>query len=157
MKNQKGITLIALVVTIVVLLILAGTSIAMLTGENGIITRAQQSAAATTEGEVIDKVTMAYNEVSTDVKVNSATIADYDPTEKVDEFCATIEGVLGDNDGYEVTSDTETDPTAPTITITYTDSTFKDGGKYNAIEYTMTIRTNENRVELSDYRRQVSG
>ena len=35
----KGITLIALVVTIVVLLILAGTSIAMLTGENGIITR----------------------------------------------------------------------------------------------------------------------
>ena len=32
--NQKGITLIALVITIIVLLILAGVSIAMLTGEN---------------------------------------------------------------------------------------------------------------------------
>ena len=33
-KNKKGITLIALVITIVVLLILAGVSIAMLTGNN---------------------------------------------------------------------------------------------------------------------------
>ena len=34
-KQEKGITLIALVVTIIVLLILAGISIAMLTGHNG--------------------------------------------------------------------------------------------------------------------------
>ena len=33
-KNKKGITLIALVITIIVLLILAGVSIAMLTGQN---------------------------------------------------------------------------------------------------------------------------
>lgn len=39
MKNQKGITLVALVITIIVLLILAGVSIAMLTGENGILGR----------------------------------------------------------------------------------------------------------------------
>ena len=39
-KSKKGITLIALVVTIVVLLILAGVSISMLGGENGIITQA---------------------------------------------------------------------------------------------------------------------
>ena len=37
-ENDKGITLIALVITIIVLLILAGVSIAMLTGENGILT-----------------------------------------------------------------------------------------------------------------------
>ena len=41
MKNTKGITLIALVITIIVLLILAGVSIAMLTGENGILTNAK--------------------------------------------------------------------------------------------------------------------
>ena len=35
LKSQKGITLIALVLTIVVLLILAGVSIATLTGQNG--------------------------------------------------------------------------------------------------------------------------
>ena len=40
MKGNKGITLIALVVTIVVLLILAATSIGMLAGENGIVKQA---------------------------------------------------------------------------------------------------------------------
>ena len=42
-RNEKGITLIALVITIIVLLILAGVSIAMLTGENGILTQAQRA------------------------------------------------------------------------------------------------------------------
>ena len=41
--NQKGITLIALVITIIVLLILAGVSIAMLTGQNGILNQAQNA------------------------------------------------------------------------------------------------------------------
>ena len=41
--NNLGITLIALVITIIVLLILAGVSIAMLTGENGILTQAQRA------------------------------------------------------------------------------------------------------------------
>ena len=45
-NNQKGVTLIALVITIIVLLILAGVSIAMLSGENGILTSATKSAAA---------------------------------------------------------------------------------------------------------------
>ena len=39
-QKNKGITLIALVITIIVLLILAGVTISTLTGENGIITRA---------------------------------------------------------------------------------------------------------------------
>ena len=40
-KRQTGITLIALVITIIILLILAGVSIAMLTGNNGILTQAK--------------------------------------------------------------------------------------------------------------------
>ncbi len=44
--NSRGITLIALVITIIVLLILAGVTIAALTGENGILTRAQNAADA---------------------------------------------------------------------------------------------------------------
>lgn len=46
-KSEIGITLIALVVTIIVLIILAGVSIAMLVGENGIITQAQRAAQET--------------------------------------------------------------------------------------------------------------
>ena len=48
LKRNKGITLIALVVTIIVLLILAGISITMLTGQNGILNRAGE--AKTTNG-----------------------------------------------------------------------------------------------------------
>lgn len=48
MKNQKGITLIALVITIIVLLILAGVTIAMLTGENGILNKATTAVNNTT-------------------------------------------------------------------------------------------------------------
>ena len=51
MRNQRGITLIALVITIIVLLILAGVSIAMLTGENGILTKATESTEKTQKAE----------------------------------------------------------------------------------------------------------
>ena len=42
-KLNRGITLIAIVVTIIVLLILAGISISMLTGQNGILNRASKA------------------------------------------------------------------------------------------------------------------
>ncbi len=50
-RNVKGITLIALVISIIVLLILAGISIAMLIGENGILTRAQTAKNKTEEAQ----------------------------------------------------------------------------------------------------------
>lgn len=43
MNRQRGVTLIALVITIIVLIILAGVSMAMLVGDNGIITQAQRA------------------------------------------------------------------------------------------------------------------
>ncbi len=51
-RKEKGITLIALVITIIVLLILAGVSIAMLTGENGILTQAQRAKSETEKAQV---------------------------------------------------------------------------------------------------------
>ena len=59
--NERGITLIALVVTIVVLLILAGVSISMLTGENGIITQAGNAKDATEQARVEELVDLAVN------------------------------------------------------------------------------------------------
>ena len=49
LNEKNGITLIALVITIIVLLILAGVSIAMLTGQNGILTQAQNAKNQTSE------------------------------------------------------------------------------------------------------------
>ena len=56
MKNNKGITLIALVVTIIVLLILAGVSIAMLSGQNGILNRAREAREQSTKGSLDEAV-----------------------------------------------------------------------------------------------------
>ena len=58
-KNTKGITLIALVVTIVVLLILAAISINMLKGENGIISKATEAREKNKYASAKEKVDMA--------------------------------------------------------------------------------------------------
>ena len=65
MKNQKGVTLIALVVTIVVLLILAGVAIAMLRGDNGILTEATKASDSTKKAEAEEAINNAINEGTT--------------------------------------------------------------------------------------------
>ena len=54
--DQKGITLIALVITIIVLLILAGVAIATLLGDNGIITRATTAKEKTQQAGAVERV-----------------------------------------------------------------------------------------------------
>ena len=60
MKN-KGITLIALVITIIVLLILAGITIASITGENGILRMAEQASKKTKQSQEIEGIELAMN------------------------------------------------------------------------------------------------
>lgn len=60
LKNNKGITLIALVITIIVLLILAAVSIATLTGENGILTRANDAKEQTEVADEKEAIQLAY-------------------------------------------------------------------------------------------------
>ena len=55
-KGTKGITLVALVITIIVLLILAGISISMLTGQNGILNRAQEAKEKTEDAVLEEKI-----------------------------------------------------------------------------------------------------
>ena len=58
LKTQKGITLIALVVTIVVLLILAGVTISLLLDENGIIAKSKDARTETRVSQIEDEVGM---------------------------------------------------------------------------------------------------
>ena len=71
LKTHKGITLIALVITIIVLLILAGVAIATLTGDNGIIAKAQQAK-------------MQNDKAAAKEKVDLAIAASFDETGKID-------------------------------------------------------------------------
>ena len=65
MKNTRGITLIALVVSIIVLIILAGITIAALSGDNGILTRAKEAKQKTEQAqkEEEENITVAKQEI----------------------------------------------------------------------------------------------
>ncbi len=76
-KEQKGITLIALVVTIIVLLILAGVTIAMLTGQNGILTNAQKARETTSQAEAEEKINMTLNAIKTEIFVQQVDDKSY--------------------------------------------------------------------------------
>ena len=73
-KSTKGITLIALVVTIIILLILAGVSIAMLTGNNGILTQGKKAKEEQAHAAVKEGIMLLYNEYRTKQEVNSSKV-----------------------------------------------------------------------------------
>ena len=76
-EREKGITLIALVITIIVLLILAGVSIAMLTGDNGIITRANEASEKTKKSNAEEQVDIAVQgSYGTNGKINIDSLND---------------------------------------------------------------------------------
>ncbi len=58
-KGKNGITLIALVITIIILLILAGISIATLTGENGLLTKTHTAKTETKKANAEEQVKIA--------------------------------------------------------------------------------------------------
>lgn len=72
MKDPKGITLIALVITIIVLLILAGVSIAMLTGQNGILTRSREAQTTTIQKSNEEIVKLAVSDLLTEYYAGGA-------------------------------------------------------------------------------------
>ena len=78
MKNNKGITLVALVVTIVVLLILAGVSINLVLGNNGIIAKAKDAETKSAEASQNDLKGMSDLEDEMDKQLGT-----YDPLKKI--------------------------------------------------------------------------
>ena len=91
-KSAKGITLIALVITIIVLLILAGVSIAMLTGQNGILTQAQNASKQTDIGKEKEQIALAYNGAVTEKQSTDITAADLNDQFKANGTDATASG-----------------------------------------------------------------
>ena len=124
MKNKnRGVTLVALVVTIVVLLILAGVSVATLTGGNGLIDKAQGAKNETEKKEELEKITLAH----LNSKRNRTGTVNYDTLNKelkdiidgqdtISYLPATVTGKTGQK--YKITEDE----------VTVKDSSAKPGG-----------------------------
>ena len=70
LKQKKGITLIALVITIIVLLILAGISISMLSGDNSILQKATEAKTDTDNVQIKERIQLAELSARTDGKGN---------------------------------------------------------------------------------------
>ncbi len=152
-KNQRGVTLIALVVTIIVLLILAATAIATLTGEDGIITNAQKAQAANTEGEAIDKLNLAYNAVYTNAMVKMSTVNGYQPSEatNANELADIAAKEIGAKLNKTAVPDVATVPNGytvyvngATITLFYKDAKFVNTPATKGPDGTITANTSDN-------------
>lgn len=92
-NKNKGITLIALVITIIVLLILAGISIATLTGENGMLTKANTAKTQNEEATDLEMVRLAVTtgkleNITEGTEINAAIQKELRKTDSV----ATVEG-----------------------------------------------------------------
>ena len=91
MKNKNGITLIALVITIIVLLILAGVSLSITLGENGIIAKSQNAVVKNREAKAKEEVEMAWSSVKSEylsdwTKDSTKKLKDYISKENLNSY-----------------------------------------------------------------------
>ena len=134
LNNKKGITLIALVVTVVVLIILAGVSINAVLGNNGIIKKANQAASVTKEAEVKEAINRTILEFHltddyetledflkakvTEGKIDSVTKnADGTLTVKKGEYSVTVENKTNTSGGSSSGGSTGGETQTPEITV----------------------------------------
>ena len=153
LKNKKGITLIALVVTIVVLLILAGVTISLLLDENGIITKSKDARNANRSGAIKEEITLwKADKFAADNGAGSH--------ESMDDFLARLKtrGLISDEDiatikdtkKLQVGKETIVFPSdAKTLVQAFKDNEIKVGDYLNYNDYvdetkTCTTLTNEN-------------
>ena len=101
-NEKKGITLIALVVTIIVLLLIAGVSISMLTGQNGILTRSADAKRKTGEAENQENERMQEYEDVTDQYVGDSKDGKKLRDENMFEFDTTTGTILRVKEDYLV-------------------------------------------------------
>lgn len=137
-KKQNGITLVALIITIIVMLILAGVSISLVLGNNGVITQAQNAEQSNVKGALIDAIGMANADIIASVYSDSARypvattagVEDYiaDNFQGYDDYTVSF-------DGSKVTA-TPTSGTAISVNVTTETKTLTNGKSYISLKVT---------------------
>ena len=152
-RKEKGITLIALIVTIIVLIILAGVAISMLSGQNGVINRASEARYSNGIAQFDERTKLAYIAVRSKIEADKVSNNGYIAT-KADNFKKIVEEVEKE---FNVTAvegkDTNGKIDTEGYTITYyldtpVEDTSTDGTGYILIWYTdNSLRSSLNRDE----------
>ncbi len=146
MRNQKGVTLIALVITIIVLLILAGVSIAMLTGDNGILTQAKSAKINQIEGQVREEVNLAVQAAKMDaenkaVTTNTGFLAETNPAAVKTELVKDLTPAKG----YTVTEGDKK------VSITYATEDYKSATNKSNASITVDVTLKGNTFTIGNF------
>ena len=112
--SQNGITLISLVITIIIIVILAGVALNATLGEDGLIKKAQQARDLQKMQEGKEKLELELNDILMDAMLNKKTLTINELKERLDQlnWVSHIESsgtdsfniVIGNNFVYEITS-----------------------------------------------------
>ena len=84
-NKNKGLTLVALVVTVVILLILAGVSLNLTLGEQEILEKAQQAKKETEEAKIKEVIEMAYIDEQTEAEIENREVEEEKLKEKIEK------------------------------------------------------------------------
>ena len=89
-KVKSGITLIALIITIIVLLILAGVSITLVVGDNGTLTKAQKATTETNKASIKEELELEISNMQLEAIENNEELT----KEKIVDELKTNKGLL---------------------------------------------------------------
>lgn len=155
LKNKKGITLIALVITLIILLVLAGITVVALSGENGLFSKTKQAREKYSISEAKEKLTTKLMQLQTEVtdeEQRSATIEDINKLVDEDSkyYDKEIESVKDRNENklvkisgyyFEVDSKLNIVGNIDAAELTVTDTTYKvNSTNGNIMNVTVNIK-----------------
>lgn len=157
LKKNGGITLIALVVTIIVLLILAGITIAMLTGPNGIISRTNDSKVKQIEGQVQEEVKLAVQSAKIHAMQKSVETpgggwyASKHLNDANEGIIAVLREDLTSTRGYTTITGTDatTDDATVDVTITYTTDDYEKATNTPNASIVTKVKVKQNSFRIS--------
>ena len=133
MKNQNGITLVALVITIIVLLILAGVSISLVMGNNGVLTQASNAVTANDKANAESEVKLGVSYCLTQYWAAWSTNAN---TTKAEHY--KVDTVKNNCPGASAVTFNGTPAAGGTFTIDYTSKNSK-----TVYRFTVTVDTGD--------------
>ena len=153
MMKNKGITLIALVITIIVLLILAGVAIAMLSGENGILKKAAEAKTKTEQSQKEEETTLIDMEMNTNFLTNNLKYKcryGFITGIGLGEKANNLKTILN-NEGYELNSVDNTETISNDMTLATGMAIVKDGIIVARTVIFGDITGSEGVIDIDDY------
>lgn len=140
LKNDKGITLIALVITIIVLLVLAGVTLSMISSQNGILKKALDAKQASELGTVKEQIQLKLVD-----KLGEGDLTDEDLEEVFLEY-----GEVEYNDSDRVKGVTREDGSEILTSDVWKGKVYPNLSESDVIEYGLTVSAVQQTVTESD-------